>query len=279
MLVVGNNLASSVVGSNVVLKRLVFAAPPGNRGTTMTAGLSMPPSSAFFASPSLPLQPRDNLTTTAAESRLVPQPLSAPMLSDLFPSNPFNQSHAETEVCSGQIIHQDEPKLEYDMRSCPKDLLPRVYQVFSSSVDQIGDNVTVLTMTYRTENDMQTWNNKIRNERRALAKEFNREARRISAELRSRGYWVDFINPDTGKPVILAEEEGSDALLALVETDEFYTRFGYNLITRSCCRVLSHERWGTHSFVGSLFTNAPSSTLDALLSSSPPLLFFPSPPH
>lgn len=51
----------------------------------------------------------------------------------------------------------------------------------------------------------------------------------------------------------------------LLETDGCYTHFGFRIEELGCCRVLAHALWGTHVFVGTLFTSAPLDTVATLL--------------
>lgn len=64
----------------------------------------------------------------------------------------------------------------------------------------IGD-FTVLSLCMKTQNDMTGWSHAVEEEREALMALYTETANEICTALRNAGYWADFIDPCSGKPV------------------------------------------------------------------------------
>lgn len=158
-----------------------------------------------------------------------------------------------TEVERNLYMNEISPsdKLECVAQTCPTLLRTDFSELFPDR--NIMDGVfTVITVTQKTENDMATFNKEVKKERNELLASFMNGAQEICEALNDAGYWADFIDPSSGKPYF-----GRNTNYSMIETDDRYHRLGFEIEDLGCCKVITHHKWGTHSYIGCLFTNAP----------------------
>ncbi|XP_053327044.1 cobalamin trafficking protein CblD [Spea bombifrons] len=141
-------------------------------------------------------------------------------------------------------------KVECAIQTCPELLKKDFVSMFPETP---GNNLMVLTVTQKTENDMTTWSEEVETEREMLLEKFINGAKEICYALRAEGYWADFIDPSSGLAYF-----GPYTNNTLFETDERYRHLGFRVEDLGCCKVIRHHVWGTHAVVGSIFTNAPT---------------------
>lgn len=86
----------------------------------------------------------------------------------------------------------------------------------------------------------------------------------VASALQARGFWVDYIDPCSGLPVMdrdcnkfYDEVSGAQALLR------------YDVMNAGCCKVLLHPTWGSAVYPATLFTSAPESEIEAVLQKYP----------
>ncbi|XP_073236866.1 cobalamin trafficking protein CblD-like isoform X2 [Porites lutea] len=113
--------------------------------------------------------------------------------------------------------------------------------------------LTVVSISQRTENDMSGWSPDVEDERDNLMSNFVESAKEICNSLMAAGYWADFIDPSSGTAIF-----GPHTNSTLFETDERYNHLGFNILDLGCCKVISHHLWGSYAIVGTIFTNAPA---------------------
>ncbi|CAB3401785.1 unnamed protein product [Caenorhabditis bovis] len=142
-------------------------------------------------------------------------------------------------------------EIELSALPCPR-LLKREMKYLFPQMDTSKMDVSVLNLTQKTEHDMKAWSESMEEERDKLTASFVMSANAICTTLRRCGYWADFIDPSSGRPFLEAYTNHT-----LFETHDAYKQMGFRIEDLGCCKVLQHACWGSHAFVGTIFTNAP----------------------
>lgn len=207
--------------------------------------------------------------------RLVPTPLPLPIRQPLTESEIWStQTNYERQI---QILKQsaanedgieeisqedieellmDIPKasdvLECIAQDCPQ-LIQKDFAKLFPNRDVTSGQLTVVTLAQKTVNDMSGWSEAVEFEREELIACFIDAAKEVCSQLNQTGYWADFVDPTSGRPYL-----GQYTNDTMFETDERYRHLGFSIEDLGCCKVISHRQWGTHTFVGCIFTNAPA---------------------
>ncbi|XP_029491247.1 cobalamin trafficking protein CblD [Oncorhynchus nerka] len=147
----------------------------------------------------------------------------------------------------------DNSNVECAIQSCPE-LLKKDFE--SMFPEAPNNGMTVVTVTQKTQNDMTAWCVEVDKERELMLDKFVAGAKEICYALRTEGFWADFIDPSSGLAFF-----GSYTNNTLFETDERYRNLGFSIEDLGCCKVIRHALWGTHVFVGTVFTSAPPHSL------------------
>ncbi|XP_070770856.1 metabolism of cobalamin associated Db [Enoplosus armatus] len=198
---------------------------------------------------------------TSLPNKMIPDVLSAPSsrerhefilaqcIGEFFekddPASPQNVNRAE------QYFHNS--TVECAIQSCPE-LLKKDFQSMFPEAPSSG--MMVVTVTQKTQKDMTSWCAEVEQEREQMLDKFVDGAKEICYALQREGFWADFIDPSSGLAFF-----GSYTNNTLFETDDRYRHLGFQIEDLGCCRVIQHSLWGTHVFVGTIFTNAPPSSL------------------
>lgn len=142
-------------------------------------------------------------------------------------------------------------KVEFKIQELSKKMQKR-FEIFFTDVDANLDNLSAITITQHTVNDMAVWSEAVDEERESLTHTFVESAKKICEEIKNAGYWADFIDPASGHAYYSENRNNT-----LVETDDCFNQLGFSVEDLGCCKVLQHKQWQSNIFVGILFTNAP----------------------
>jgi len=184
------------------------------------------------------------------------------IITRLLPEERYQSICTQAAITAGTEILFGSNKTEYAGYSCPE-LLKRDFLDLFPDRDLRGDNLTVITICRKTEHDMSAWSEASEIERQKHEQFFIFAANLIVEHLNSFHYWADFIHPTSGAASTTdCHVDEIDDLAAQItnatmyQTDLRYARFGFTVEDMGCCRIISHHKWGTHIFVGAIFTNA-----------------------
>lgn len=157
----------------------------------------------------------------------------------------------DLEMCEASAKPEPSFRLELQALQC-SDRMKKEFSSLFPKEELKNKNMTVITVSQKTENDMSMWSPDAEDEREDLLQHFIYGAEDICHSLQEAGFWADFIDPSSGRPYL-----GDYTNSTLFETDERYRLLGFTINDLGCCKVLSHPVWGTHSYVGCIFTNTP----------------------
>ncbi|XP_045911050.1 metabolism of cobalamin associated Db [Micropterus dolomieu] len=198
---------------------------------------------------------------TSMPDKMISDVLSAPSSSERHEfvlSQFIGEFFDKDDPASSQNVNRAEQyfensSVECAIQSCPE-LLKKDFQ--SMFPEAPSSAMMVVTVTQKTQRDMTSWCAEVEQEREQMLDKFIDGAKDICYALQREGFWADFIDPSSGLAFF-----GSYTNNTLFETDDRYRYLGFQIEDLGCCRVIHHSLWGTHVFVGTIFTNAPPSSL------------------
>ncbi|XP_039882274.1 metabolism of cobalamin associated Db [Simochromis diagramma] len=192
--------------------------------------------------------------------KMLPDVLSAPSCYQkhewLLAQSVRELSNKGDPASSGKVStaeqYFDNSRVECATQACPE-LLKKDFQSMFPEAPSCG--MMVVTVTQKTQNDMASWSAEVEDEREQMLDKFVAGAREICCALQREGFWADFIDPSSGLAYF-----GPYTNNTLYETDDRYRHLGFQIEDLGCCKVIRHSLWGTHAFVGTIFTSTPPDT-------------------
>ncbi|CAJ0942537.1 unnamed protein product, partial [Mesorhabditis belari] len=162
-----------------------------------------------------------------------------------------DQAYLYKQAESVELDGMDDVRVEIKAQKCPR-LLQRDLKSLFPHMNLTQASVNVINISQQSSTDQSAWSTQMEAERDKLTVNFINTANNICSALEKLGYWADFIDPSSGRPY-----RGQFTNATLFETDEAFQQLGFQIEDLGCCRVLKHIKWGSHAFVGTIFTDAP----------------------
>jgi len=195
--------------------------------------------------------------------------------------NTTHQSDTSSTVVPPRIVRNtqstnDDDVLECSLHYLPKPLLREFGHVFRDEHVRFGgdsnnsdnDNKALQLLAIPTNQhareDLVAVGDHIEAEKDRLLNVFLTFGKNICDQLRSQGFWADFIDPCSGLPMIslncnkvYSEVDGMECLL------------NYKAYNAGFCKILTHPKWGSAVYPATIFAYAPLEVAKTLLESLP----------
>nr|XP_002121015.1 methylmalonic aciduria and homocystinuria type D homolog, mitochondrial-like [Ciona intestinalis] len=221
---------------------------PQDKTFPLPGNIGLPQSIRSKEQPSIQLHSPDILEGSTANDKQLS--IVAQLIAESDYLDETSEMSTEEENVTDSIIRRyfDGAHVELALQPCPKVLYKEFQSIFLEMPKQ---EITVITLTQKSKHEMSMWSVEVEEEREKLLENFITTATEVCHLLRANNFWCDFIDPSCGQAYF-----GPYTNSTMFETDDRYSSLGFTIDDLGCCKVISHKKWGSHSFVGSIVTTA-----------------------
>jgi hypothetical protein len=190
-----------------------------------------------------------------------------------------NNTSSSSTIVPPRLVRMDastNDDLECSLHYLPKPLLREFGHVFNDQYIKFGaqapDDDTqsqqlvllAIPTNQKAREDLVAVGEHIEREKDRLLNVFITFGKYLCDELRTRGYWADYIDPCSGLPMIslncnkvYSEVDGMECLL------------NYKAYNAGFCKILTHPKWGSAVYPATIFAHAPADVVKSLIESLP----------
>ena len=190
-----------------------------------------------------------------------------------------NNTSSSSTIVPPRLVRMDastNDDLECSLHYLPKPLLREFGHVFNDQYIKFGaqapDDDTqsqqlvllAIPTNQKAREDLVAVGEHIEREKDRLLNVFITFGKYLCDELRTRGFWADYIDPCSGLPMIslncnkvYSEVDGMECLL------------NYKAYNAGFCKILTHPKWGSAVYPATIFAHAPADVVKSLIESLP----------
>jgi hypothetical protein len=161
--------------------------------------------------------------------------------------------------------------LEISVHSLPKPLLREFRHVFGDTYNNDhtteamqGKDILAIPTNQRARCDLVAIGDHVEAEKDRLLNVFIEFGQDLAQAIRAKGYWADYIDPCSGLPML---SKGCNKVYS--EVDGMECLLNYKSYNAGFCKILTHPKWGSAVYPGTLFAYAPQSVVMELVAAYP----------